>query len=138
MLSLRGLKARGPQVCYSKCQNYSIRNIIYMWGWALIPPDHEVQEMLNYPITLTLDSNGTFLVGFPDIPEANSVGDSAVEAMANGVDALVTALAIYFEEDRSIPVPSEPLPEQPVVALPALETAKVLLWNKTHKSCRPL
>ena len=109
-----------------------------MWGWALIPPDHEVQEMLNYPITLTLDSNGTFLVGFPDIPEANSVGDSAVEAMANGVDALVTALAIYFEEDRSIPVPSEPLPEQRVVALPALETAKVLLWNKTHKSCRPL
>lgn len=88
--------------------------------------------MLNYPITLIPDSNGTFLVGFPDFPEVNSVGDSVDEAKRNAVDALVTALTIYFDEGRSIPAPSLPLPGQPVVALPALETAKVLLWNEMH------
>jgi antitoxin HicB len=88
--------------------------------------------MLNYPITLMPDSNGTFLVGFPDFPEANSVGDNVDEAMLNAVDALVTALTIYFDERRSVPAPSLPLPGQLVVALPALETAKVLLWNEMH------
>jgi antitoxin HicB len=88
--------------------------------------------MLNYPITLMPDSNGTFLVSFPDFPEANSVGDSVDKAKLNAVDALVTALAIYFDERRSVPAPSEPLPGQAVVALPALETAKVLLWNEMH------
>ena len=37
--------------------------------------------MLNYPVTLTRDSNGSFLVEFPDFPEANSVGDTVEEAL---------------------------------------------------------
>lgn len=41
--------------------------------------------MLNYPITLTPDSNGTYLVGFPDLPEANSVGDDLEDALRNAV-----------------------------------------------------
>ncbi|PWF54745.1 type II toxin-antitoxin system HicB family antitoxin [Massilia glaciei] len=86
--------------------------------------------MLSYPITLTPDSNGTFLVGFPDFPEANSVGDDEQEALINAVDALETALEIYFDERRPIPAPSKPMPGQHVVSLPALETAKVLLWNE--------
>lgn len=36
--------------------------------------------MLKYPITLTPDSNGTYLVGFPDFPEAHSVGDDTADA----------------------------------------------------------
>ena len=43
--------------------------------------------MLNYPVTLTRDSNGSFLVGFPDFPEANSVGDTVEEALHEAVDA---------------------------------------------------
>lgn len=30
--------------------------------------------MLRYPVELKADDNGTFLVTFPDIPEAASVG----------------------------------------------------------------
>lgn len=82
--------------------------------------------MLNYPITLMPDSNGTFLVSFPDFPEANSVGDSVDEAKLNAFDALVTALSIYFDERRSVPAPSEPLPGQAVVALPAPESCEPL------------
>ncbi|MDQ1812182.1 type II toxin-antitoxin system HicB family antitoxin [Massilia sp. CCM 9210] len=86
--------------------------------------------MLNYPITLTPDDNGSFLVGFPDFPEANSVGDNEEEALGNAIDALETALEIYFDERRAVPAPSKPEPGQRVVALPALESAKVLLWNE--------
>jgi antitoxin HicB len=88
--------------------------------------------MLNYPITLTPDSNGTFLVGFLDIPEANSVGDDENEARRNAVEALITVLEVYFDEHRPVPLPSPPEPNQAVVTLPALETAIVLLWNEMH------
>lgn len=88
--------------------------------------------MLNYPVTLTPDSNGTFLVGFPDFPEANSVGDDEDEALLNATDALATALEIYFDARRPVPLPSQPADGQPVVALSALEAAKILVWNEMH------
>lgn len=88
--------------------------------------------MLNYPITLTPDTNGTFLVGFADFPEANSVGDDVGDALAQAVDALEAVLEIYFDERRPVPLPSAPAPDQLVVALPALSTAKVLIWNEMH------
>lgn len=86
--------------------------------------------MLKYPVTLTPDTNGTLLVAFPDFPEANSVGDDEQDALANAVDALETALDIYFDERRPVPLPSEAEPGQPTVALPALSAAKVLIWNE--------
>ena len=86
--------------------------------------------MLNYPVTLTPDTNGTFMVGFPDFPEANSVGDDEQDALASAVDALETALEIYFDERRPVPLPSQPEPGQTTVALPALSAAKVLIWNE--------
>ena len=88
--------------------------------------------MLNYPVTLSQDTNDTVLVGFPDFPEANSVGDDVTDALKNAVDALETAIDICFDERRPVPLPSAPAAEQRVIALPALETAKVLLWNEMH------
>lgn len=88
--------------------------------------------MLSYPITLTPDSNGSYLVGFPDLPEANSIGDDEEEALLNAADALAVALEIYFDERRPVPVPSKPVKGQGSVSLPALESAKVLLWNEMH------
>jgi antitoxin HicB len=86
--------------------------------------------MLIYPVTLTPDTNGSFLVGFPDVPEANSAGDDEDEALLNAVDALETALEIYFDERKPIPIPSKQKKGQHSVTLPALPTAKVLLWNE--------
>ena len=86
--------------------------------------------MFSYPVTLTPDTNGSFTVGFSDIPEANSVGDDEAEALLNALDALETALEIYFDERRAVPLPSKAKKGQPVVTLPALETSKVLLWNE--------
>ncbi len=86
--------------------------------------------MLTYPVTLKPDDNGTLLVGFPDIPEANSVGDDEQEALLNAEDALEAALEIYFDKKRPIPMPSKVKKDQQAVTLPALATAKVLLMNE--------
>ena len=86
--------------------------------------------MLAYPYILTPDDNGTFLVTFPDIPEAAAVSEDEESAAIEALDGLLCALDGYFEDRRAVPLPSEPTEGQPVVALPALETAKVLLLNE--------
>jgi antitoxin HicB len=90
----------------------------------------EEKHMLSYPIVVTPDTNDTLLVTFPDIPEANSVAKDLAEVMREGLDALETALELYFETKRPIPLPSQNLSEQARVTLPALPSAKVLLWNE--------
>ncbi len=86
--------------------------------------------MLSYPVKLELDTNNTYLVTFPDIPEAVSVGDDEDEALLNALDALESAIEIYFDEKREIPLPSKSKKGQPVVTLPALVVSKVLLANE--------
>jgi antitoxin HicB len=86
--------------------------------------------MLAYPVLLTKDTNGTYLVEVPDLPEANSVGDDRDEALLNAADAIATAMEIYFDERRAVPLPTKPRRGQQAVVLPAIEEAKVLLWNE--------
>ena len=57
--------------------------------------------MLAYPVELTPD--GKFLmVTFPDIPEANSQGDSVEDALKMAADALETALDFYLDAGRPV------------------------------------
>ncbi|MCP1659329.1 type II toxin-antitoxin system HicB family antitoxin [Neisseria perflava] len=84
--------------------------------------------MLAYPYELTPDDNGTFLVTFPDIPEAAAVAEDEDSAPIEALDGLICALEGYFADRRPIPLPSEDKAQS--VALPALETAKVLLLNE--------
>lgn len=86
--------------------------------------------MLAYPYKLTPDDNGTFLVTFPDIPEAAAVGEDLESAKIEALDGLLCALDGYFEDRRAIPLPSSYSDTQDTVSLPALETAKVLLLNE--------
>lgn len=89
--------------------------------------------MLNYPVILTPDSNDTYLVDFPDLPEAHSVGETMDEALREAVDAVITAIEMYFDARSPVPLPSKPSKGQHTVSLPALETAKVLLWNEMQQ-----
>lgn len=91
---------------------------------------NEDTHMLSYPISLKPDDNGTLLVTFPDVPEAITVGNDEEDAKVQALDALEAALEIYFAEKRSIPMPSKAKRGQPVVSLPALVTAKVLLADE--------
>jgi antitoxin HicB len=70
------------------------------------------------------------VVTFPDIPEAVSVGDDEDEALLNALDALESAIEIYFDEKREVPLPSKPKKGQLAVTLPALVVSKVLLANE--------
>ncbi len=90
--------------------------------------------MLSYPVILEHDApTGTLVVSCLDIPEMHSVGDDEDEALLNARDALESALDIYLEERRPIPLPSEPSPGVRVVTLPAQVSLKVLLHNEMLK-----
>lgn len=86
--------------------------------------------MLTYPIVLTPDSNGTLLVTFPHMPEAITVGENEEDTRVEALEALEAAFEIYFAQKREIPMPSRPKRGQPVITLPPLVTAKVLLANE--------
>jgi len=86
--------------------------------------------MLNYPITLEPDTNGSVLIGFTDFPNVHSVAEDDAQVAAESIDALETALQSYFERRLPIPLPSAAQPGQRTVTLPALSEAKLLLWNE--------
>lgn len=85
---------------------------------------------MRYPTKLERDTNGQYLVTFPDIPEAATAADTEAEALQMAVDALESAFDIYFEERRAIPTPSRIKGKQYAVEVPALVAAKVLLHNE--------
>lgn len=60
--------------------------------------------MVQYPVVLTPDTNGTLLVTFPDLPEACTFGEDEQEALARAVDCLETALAMRIEDRSDIPL----------------------------------
>jgi antitoxin HicB len=92
--------------------------------------------MFIYPVTLTPDeTDGGFTVTFVDIPEAITQGDTEVEALAAAKDALESALDFYFEDKRTVPLPSQVKGGQHVVELPASLSAKVLLLNEMITQC---
>ncbi len=86
--------------------------------------------MLRYPVTLTPDTNGTVLVGFPDVPEAHTFGDDEEEALLHAVDALESALSFYVDNREPIPTPSPVKRCGRSVMLPALTEAKLALYSQ--------
>ncbi|HUD99148.1 MAG TPA: type II toxin-antitoxin system HicB family antitoxin [Bryobacteraceae bacterium] len=84
--------------------------------------------MLQYPVILEQDT-GTVLVSFPDIPEAHTYGADAGDALTRAANALETALVLYMDFRRDIPIPSRPRKRANAVALPALIEAKVRLYQ---------
>lgn len=86
--------------------------------------------MLHYPVDITPDDNGTFLVTCPDIPEMASVGDDIESALLEAEDGLATALEFYFDDRKEIPLPSPVKAGQHSVKLPLLQTMKVFLLNE--------
>src|SRR6266581_5261660 len=82
---------------------------------------------MRYPVTLSKDDNGTFLVRFADVPEAITYGDTKEEALAHAQDALLTAFDAYIKDRRDIPEPSERGGAS--VEVPALEASKIALYR---------
>lgn len=85
--------------------------------------------MLRYPIVLERDDNDTFLVSFPDIPEAHTCGEDEADALVRAKDALVTALEARIRDRESIPKPSAIARGMFAVAVPALVELKLGLYE---------
>lgn len=84
--------------------------------------------MFNYPLILTPDGD-TFMVTFPDIPEAITFGHTEQEALAMAVDALETGLSFYVDERKPLPVPSL-RPDLLSVRPSALESIKLAVYQE--------
>jgi len=82
-------------------------------------------HLYAYAARLEPQPDGAFLVGFPDLPEALTDGDSLVDALAHAADCLSEALAGRINNGESIPAPSSPragmhlVAPEPTVALKA-------------------
>jgi antitoxin HicB len=79
-----------------------------------------------YPVDLSQDDEGRYLVRFPDLPEALTDGDGEAEALRSATDCLGEAVAGRLARREDIPAPSAAR-GRPLVAPPALIAAKAAL-----------
>src|ERR1017187_9735625 len=84
--------------------------------------------MLRYRVKLSRDTNDTILVDVPDVPEADTFGEDREEALLRAPDAIESALMLYIDLRRDIPVPRAG-GRGPFVTLPALTEAKLALYT---------
>ena len=85
---------------------------------------------MHYPATFQLDQkDNCYVVTFKDIPEALTQGYSLEEAKEMAQDALITAMDFYFDDNRSVPLPSLPNDNDHLISLPISVWVKVLLLN---------
>jgi antitoxin HicB len=82
--------------------------------------------MATYPYTVARD-RGTYLIRFPDVPEALTSVDSEEEICAQALDCLATALAGHAIQGRPWPEPRKSGRGARMLTVPALVTAKLEL-----------
>ena len=82
--------------------------------------------MLDYPVELTPDDNGTLLVTAPDFPEVTTFGEGRKDALARAEDALEEAIAARIAHRDDVPRPSG---GRVTVTLGSLTAVKVLLYR---------
>jgi antitoxin HicB len=85
--------------------------------------------MFTYPVDLTKDEGGGFVVTFPNLPYGVTEGDDEDEALTNAVGALETVIIGLMGDKLDIPAASRPQGGQKTVTLPALSAAKVALYQ---------
>lgn len=85
--------------------------------------------MFNYPAKFDQDPAGGYCVTFRDIPEAITQGDTIDEAHKEAVNALMTAIDFYFEDNRTVPMPSAIQAGEELVSMPLSVATKVMLLN---------
>lgn len=86
-----------------------------------------------YPAIFEREESGLYSVTFRDIPEAITCGDNYDDALVMAKDALVSAMDFYFEDKRSVPLPSEAKEGEVLIELPPSVATKVMLLNEMIK-----
>jgi antitoxin HicB len=85
-----------------------------------------VSHPLVYPVSVFRDGSD-FVLDCRDVPEAVFSGDTEDEAWAEAVNVIALALLSYPRMNSPFPVPSQPRLGERMIAMPATETAKLLI-----------
>lgn len=82
---------------------------------------------IRYPANLELQSDGSFLVTFVDLPDTFTEGQDKEEALFNASEVLSGMLGWRLEEAKDVPAPSEKIKGAYYVAPDAKTQAAMLL-----------
>src|ERR1700733_9753862 len=66
-----------------------------------------MSNQFNYPVKLTKQKEGGYLVQFPDLPEAITQGENIEDALSEAIDCLEEAIAHRISSKLDIPPPSQ-------------------------------
>jgi antitoxin HicB len=80
-----------------------------------------------YPARLCHYADNEIVVSFRDISWCHTSGENVAEALLEAEDALEEAIAGLIADGEPIPTPSEPLPDEYLVAVPVGMAAKAAL-----------
>lgn len=83
---------------------------------------------LRYAARVKRDSDGTYLVSFPDLPEALTSGATLNEALSEAEDCLDAALATRLLRREKIPAPTPARRGHRLVSVPLYLAPKIALW----------
>jgi len=81
-----------------------------------------------YPVTLTPDPDGGFVVTFSNWPEAITQGETRDQALEEAADCLEEAVAARIDDRAEIPLPSSPRAGEATVAVPIATALKAALY----------
>lgn len=82
----------------------------------------------QYPVLLTPDEDGGFVVTCRDLPPLITQGDNEQDALQQAVDAMDEVFATYMIEGIEFPQPSKARRREHLVAPPAETMAKAALF----------
>ncbi len=66
-----------------------------------------MSNQFNYPVKLTKQKEGGYLVQFSDLPEAITQGENIEDALNEAIDCLEEAIAHRISKKLDIPAPSQ-------------------------------
>jgi len=86
-----------------------------------------------YPVRLTPDEDGGFVVTFTDLPEAITQGENVSDALEQAADCLEEAIAGRMRDNETIPEPSPCREKNYLVYLSIQTAAKAMLYEAMRK-----
>lgn len=85
-------------------------------------------QRFTYPITLTADADGGYVVTCRDVPEAITQGETIEDAIGEAEGALEAAIEMRMEDGMDIPLPSTRKRGEHLASLPINTAMKVALY----------
>ena len=82
-----------------------------------------------YPAIVEQGEEGSFIVRFPDFPEALTFGSTETEAVHEAADCLREALRGRIRDGENLPLPSENVQGAHMIAPPAEMVAKAAVYD---------